>query len=72
MYYLLAKSSVVCFTMAELGPLLLVVAGPLAFKISRQAGLRSVVGITTWAFVFLALIAAGAFYEKIISVAPLP
>ncbi len=54
------------FVMAAYGPLLLIVAALLAFRVSRRSGFKSGVAIAAWTVVCLGLIAAAAFYRLLI------
>ena len=51
-----------CFMLASYGPLLLILAAPLAVWISRNAGWWSGPSRTVWLFVTVALAAAARFY----------
>ena len=56
-----------CYFGAAFGPLLLPVAGLLAFLLTRAVGLRSRPATWAWTFVFLGLVATALFWGWLIN-----
>ena len=63
--WLSPRSAVIAFILAAYGPLLLVVAGPVASRVIRQCGLRSREGAIALGAVALALCSTLFFYLKV-------
>ena len=60
------------FLMATYGPLMLIVAVPLAVVESRKSGMKSAPALTVWAALLCGMAATAAFYWRLMWTAALP